>query len=647
MDEPTAAQNVGTAGVPPPAARRGAPVPAVRLRPAARSRPRLAGPARWAGPGRLAGPARLALRLAARDLRYRPGTLALAMLALLAATTTLTLAVAVRGSAEVPWDRTFAATAGPDAVVTSYRDTPASRAELARIAAAPEVAGTAGPYPLLAMPAGALVAAGHRIDVEVVARDAAPAAVDRPYLTGGGWIRPGAVVVEQSFADALGVAPGDQLSIAGQPLRVAGVAVTTSRQPTPFSDPGLVWATRADTARLTPAAETRGLLLMLRLSDPAAAPAFAAAHTPPVDDPTVIVEDWQSTRLDALTDVLFAQFGLIVGAVSLALLAAASVAVGVAGRMAAQARRAGVLKAVGATGRFVAAVLLVEYLGLALLTGAAGLLAGALLAPWLAQPVSGVLGSAAPARPGWATAGLVLGTAGLLVGGSALLPALRRSRASTVRALAGPARAPRRSRRLIGLSARLPVPLLLGVRLAARRPARAALSAAGLSVTVAAVVVALWMQAGIDGDTTQVAAALGRHAVTYDKLRLVTYAFIGALVVLAAVNAVLVAWATALDNARTAALARALGATPGQVTLGLTLAGVLPAAGAVLVGVPAGFLVFTVAAATAGTGGGSPTPAATGLLALLPATLLLVAGLTAVPSRLAGRRPALAALRAD
>jgi putative ABC transport system permease protein len=101
------------------------------------------------------------------------------------------------------------------------------------------------------------------------------------------------------------------------------------------------------------------------------------------------------------------------------------------------------------------------------------------------------------------------------------------------------------------------------------------------------VVVALWMEAGIRGDTAQVTDALGEHAVTYDKLRLVTYTFIVALVALALVNAVLVAWTTSLDNARASALFRAMGATPRQVTAGLTLASVLPALVAVAAGIPA------------------------------------------------------------
>jgi putative ABC transport system permease protein len=593
----------------------------------------------------VAGPLRLALRLLARDLRHRPGTGLLLVVALLATTTTMTLALEVRGSARVPWDRTFAVTRGPHVVATAFDADDAIDRAMTDLAAAPEVVAHAGPYPLLSMPEGALRAHGRAIDVEVMARDPDPAAVDQPALTAGGWIRDGGLVVEESFAGALGLVVGDGLTIAGRPFTVAGIGVTTSRQPTPFYSHGLVWTTRADATALAPAAANRGLVLMLRLADPASAPAFVASHQ--ADPQRLPVDDWLSTREDALTDVLFGLFGLIVGAVSLALLAAASVAVAVAGRMAAQIRRAALLKATGATPRFVAAVLLAEYVAFALLAGGAGLALGLLLVPVLAQPAIGVLGSPPLAGPAATTVALVLGAATVLVGLPTLVPAIRAARASTVGSLTTRARPPRRSRLAIAVSARLPVPLLLGLRLVARRPGRAMVSAVGLTVTVAAVVVALWMEAGIRADTARVADILGEHAITYDKLRLVAYTFIAALVALALVNAVLVAWTNALDNARTSALARALGATGRQVTGALTVAGVLPALAAVAVGIPVGFAVYSAADAAAGGAGGGPTPGAVGLLLLLPATALLVGLFTAIPSRRASRRPAIDALRTD
>src|SRR5690348_6850320 len=62
-----------------------------------------------------------------------------------------------------------------------------------------------------------------------------------------------------------------------------------------------------------------------------------------------------------------------------------------------------------------------------------------------------------------------------------LVPAIRAARTSTVSALADAARPPRRRPALIALSARLPVPLLLGLRLVARRPRRALLGAASIA----------------------------------------------------------------------------------------------------------------------------------------------------------------------
>jgi putative ABC transport system permease protein len=74
---------------------------------------------------------------------------------------------------------------------------------------------------------------------------------------------------------------------------------------------------------------------------------------------------------------------------------------------------------------------------------------------------------------------------------STLVPAIRAARSSTVSALADAARSPRRRGTLISLSRRLPVPLQFGLRLVARRPRRALLSAASIAVTVAGIVAVL------------------------------------------------------------------------------------------------------------------------------------------------------------
>src|SRR4029453_14606452 len=116
---------------------------------------------------------------------------------------------------------------------------------------------------------------------------------------------------------------------------------------------------------------------------------------------------------------------LRIGSWLLAWPAGASVAVLVGGRMADQTRRVGLLKAVGATPRLVAAVLLAEFIALALLAAAAGLATGWFAAPLLADPGAGLLGSAGSPSLTLSTVGVVtaaaLGTAAI----ATFVPALR------------------------------------------------------------------------------------------------------------------------------------------------------------------------------------------------------------------------------
>jgi hypothetical protein len=81
---------------------------------------------------------------------------------------------------------------------------------------------------------------------------------------------------------------------------------------------------------------------------------------------------------------------------------------------------------------------------------------------------------------------------------STLFPAIRAARMSTVSALADAPCLPRRRDSLIRLSRKLPVPVLFGPRLVARRPRRAILSAASFAVTVMGLVAALAIHAAVD-----------------------------------------------------------------------------------------------------------------------------------------------------
>ena len=120
--------------------------------------------------------------------------------------------------------------------------------------------------------------------------------------------------------------------------------------------------------------------------------------------------------------------------------------------MADQIRRVGLLKAVGATPSLVAAVLLAEYVLVALLAAAAGLAVGWLAVPLLTDPTAGLLGGVGAPPLAISAVGLVTGVALGVAVAATFVPAVRAARTSTVLALADSARAPRRTAWLIAVS---------------------------------------------------------------------------------------------------------------------------------------------------------------------------------------------------
>ena len=90
-------------------------------------------------------------------------------------------------------------------------------------------------------------------------------------------------------------------------------------------------------------------------------------------------------------------------------------------------------------------------------------------------------------------------------------------------------------------------------------------------------------------------------------------------------------------------LARSLGATPRQVTVGLSLAQVLPALPGALLGIPLGIALFAVA----NSGGLLVVPPAWRLAAAVLVTVAATAVLAAVPASLGGRRPIAPVLQSE
>jgi putative ABC transport system permease protein len=333
---------------------------------------------------------------------------------------------------------------------------------------------------------------------------------------------------------------------------------------------------------------------------------------------------------------------LLIGSSLLALLALASIAVAVTGRMAEQTRRVGLLKAVGASPLLVAAVLLAENLLLALAASAIGLATGQLVAPLLTNPGSGLLVSTPTPPLAAADVAAVAAVAIAIAAGATAAPAIRGARTSTVRALNDPAQPPRRRPWLIALSARLPVPWLLALRLVARRPRRAALTAASLAIAVTMLVAALAMQHRIDVRSQNVGYVVGTSSII-DRVSHLVYLLSAILVVLAAINAIFTTWATVIDAQRPTALSRALGATPGQISAGLTAAQLIPGLLAACLGIPAGLGLYQLA-------GGhlqEASPPILWLLAVIPGTLLVIGLLTAIPARIGAGRPVADVLRSE
>jgi putative ABC transport system permease protein len=277
-------------------------------------------------------------------------------------------------------------------------------------------------------------------------------------------------------------------------------------------------------------------------------------------------------------------------------------------------------------------VLLAQHLVLALIAAAAGLAAGWLLAPLLISPAAGLLDAvAAPPRT---LATVVVVAAALTVAVVAtLVPAARAARTSTVRALADSARPPRRRPWLIAISAHLPVPMLLGVRVAARRPRRIALSVLSIAVTVSGIVAVLSAHAQLDGQQSGVSTSLGDPYTS--RINQVMLVITVMLVALAAVNAIFITRATVQDWRHSSAVTRALGATPQQVSAGLSAAQLLPALAGAILGIPGGILLIA-AVSNAGQASGPPAP---WLIAVVLGTRIVMAGLTATPPESAPAAP--------
>lgn len=611
--------------------------------PGGAAKPFSAVPARM-GVGRLL----VVLRLVVADVRRRPGQAAMLLVSITAATAMLSLGGSLHGATEKLYQQTRAATAGPDVAAYSPGTDPTTITALKSLERAPEVVAHSGPHRQYYT---SLTAHGSTGAAVVQVAGAASGPVDRPLVTSGGWVRPGGAVVERGFATAMDVRVGDRVTIAGRSFPVTGIAVTAARSVYPWAlgigpnggpsdGGGLVWLTEPDTRALTSPDVEATSFIYLKLRDPGAAEAFAQrvpAVAPAFEDTWVNVRAWQLVADQDATMLKGSQPILVIGSWLLSFLAIGGVATLAAGRAAEQTRRVGLLKAVGATPGLIAAVLLAEYLALALLADALGLVIARLITPAIVNPSASLITAAT--GPSGDTIVLTTAVALAVAGLTTLGPTVRALRTDTVTALADAAHQPQHRAHLTRISALLPTPLLLGLRLIARRPGRAVLHACNTAATMTTVTGLLVIYAQpLKGYPGSPMANDLRDAQQHHVILAVT----AALIVLAAINTITVTWTTAQEARHTMAVARTLGATPGQITAGLSAAQLLPTLPGALAGIPMGLVLCLPFA-----GSGTVWPPAWALFAAALAALPVTAALTAVPARLAARDPIAKTLNAE
>ena len=120
---------------------------------------------------------------------------------------------------------------------------------------------------------------------------------------------------------------------------------------------------------------------------------------------------------------------------------------------------------------------------------------GWLVAPLIANPGAGLVGSVGAPPVTVADVGWIVALAVAVAGLAAWIPSVRAARTSTTAALADAARIPKRRPLLVGAASHLPVPLLLGLRLAARRPRRMILTLVSVTITMTTIVAVLAIHA--------------------------------------------------------------------------------------------------------------------------------------------------------
>jgi putative ABC transport system permease protein len=116
------------------------------------------------------------------------------------------------------------------------------------------------------------------------------------------------------------------------------------------------------------------------------------------------------------------------------------------------------------------------------------------------------------------------------------------------------------------------------------------------------------------------------------------------LILLAAINALLITWATIVDNRHASALSQALGASPHQVAAGLSATQLLSALPGSIIGIPLGIALLQTVAKSSDAYKLAPI---WWFPAIILGSCLILTALTAIPARIGANRPIAPTLQTD